>query len=352
MDDSDKSEDEEKTQGGVAGAENDDDFDFERQFDLMDEEEEREKHKDKGKEKEPFPRASSVQSDGDWTPGGEKKEKGVTSDREEEQKKNKILKIERLITKDDGSRMWTTEIVTDQRVIKMYLAEKQALEERRKSAATPIETEASKKEKRRIEERLRKLKLVKEQIELTPQGEIGPGVSKKSKANLGAQLKMKCGACGAVGHMKTNRMCSLFGKKPESDTVIFKDLDLEKEIRIDASAGKLVFSKKILTQVLEKRENANIAAKLNKKKRGRAPKPRPPPSEGSAATSQPATSVCFFFSSFFSNFFLFSLSLFGFLLNALLVLVFCLFWFFLGPAPPVEKEDKEEHEGGGRRRRR
>lgn len=67
---------------------------------------------------------------------------------------------------------------------------------------------------------------------------------------------MKCGACGAVGHMKTNRMCPLFGKKPDNEDLLYGDMkDLKEEMKIDTTSGKIIISKKAFEKVIERKES-------------------------------------------------------------------------------------------------
>eukprot|EP00118_Oscarella_pearsei_P020522 m.222498 g.222498 ORF g.222498 m.222498 type:complete len:1194 (+) comp39977_c0_seq19:1801-5382(+) len=64
--------------------------------------------------------------------------------------------------------------------------------------------EEMKKEKRRIQEQLRRLKRSKEREKVKPQ--------KPKKEKVKPELQLKCGACGQKGHMKTNKNCPMYNK--------------------------------------------------------------------------------------------------------------------------------------------
>ena len=67
--------------------------------------------------------------------------------------------------------------------------------------------EEMKKEKRRIQEQLRRIKRNEEKSKLG----VPPKPPKKSKKPpKKPDLKLKCGACGGTGHMKTNKACPRF----------------------------------------------------------------------------------------------------------------------------------------------
>ena len=61
--------------------------------------------------------------------------------------------------------------------------------------------EAMKKEKRRIQEQLRRVKRNQEKERL------GQMKNQKKKEKMKPDLKLKCGACGGTGHMRTNKAC-------------------------------------------------------------------------------------------------------------------------------------------------
>ncbi|EHB07147.1 Transcription initiation factor TFIID subunit 1 [Heterocephalus glaber] len=65
--------------------------------------------------------------------------------------------------------------------------------------------EEMQKERRRIQEQLRRLKRNQEKEKLK-----GPPEKKPKKMKEHPDLKLKCGACGAIGHMRTNTFCSLY----------------------------------------------------------------------------------------------------------------------------------------------
>jgi len=81
--------------------------------------------------------------------------------------------------------------------------------------------ENMRREKRRIQDRLRRLK--KEKVTKKPKKEkpksaaaIKVSVHLNFSKNYIFPLQMKCGACGQLGHMKTNKNCPMFVKDPST----------------------------------------------------------------------------------------------------------------------------------------
>ena len=66
--------------------------------------------------------------------------------------------------------------------------------------------EEMKKEKRRLQEQLRRIKRNEERERLG----LTKSTGKPRKIKAKPDLKLKCGACGAQGHMRTNKACPKF----------------------------------------------------------------------------------------------------------------------------------------------
>lgn len=69
-----------------------------------------------------------------------------------------------------------------------------------------------KRERRRIQEQLRRIKRNEQKL---AQAKLdsdfpGPSSAKKKKKENAKEIKLKCGACGQVGHMRTNKECPLY----------------------------------------------------------------------------------------------------------------------------------------------
>ena len=121
----------------------------------------------------------------------------------------RVLKIHRTFKNADGKEYTRTEIVRKSAIIDIYMRIRTTKDEnfiRQFALMDDAAKEEMKKEKRRIQEQLRRIKRnqEKESTKKEPQ--------RKKKIKLKPELKMKCGACGQVGHMKTNKACPLYQK--------------------------------------------------------------------------------------------------------------------------------------------
>ncbi|KAH8920920.1 hypothetical protein BT69DRAFT_372701 [Atractiella rhizophila] len=130
----------------------------------------------------------------------------------------KILKIRRWV---DGKLI--KETIRDPFVINAYKKEREEIEEGQEAETyNPTEdTEKNKTMRRRIQEQLTKMKrnqerrlLRRRQIEARESGAPIPSGRQKTK-----ESSRKCGHCGGVGHMKTNKKCPLWAKYNLTDNV-------------------------------------------------------------------------------------------------------------------------------------
>lgn len=131
----------------------------------------------------------------------------------------RVLKITRTFKNPDGRVYSRTEIVRRQPVIDAYVKIRQTKDETFiKSFATIDEAqkEEMKREKRRIQEQLRRIKRNQQRGSGGPGGDRmssareGGSSSSRRKPKLKPDLKLKCGACGEVGHMRTNKACAMY----------------------------------------------------------------------------------------------------------------------------------------------
>lgn len=119
----------------------------------------------------------------------------------------RVLKIYRTFTKSDGKEYTRVELVRKTAIIDTYVRIRTTKDDAFiKQFATPDEhqKEEMKREKRRIQEQLRRLKRNQEKEKL------GIVNNRRRKVKMKPDLKMKCGACGQVGHMRTNKACPLY----------------------------------------------------------------------------------------------------------------------------------------------
>jgi len=120
----------------------------------------------------------------------------------------RVLKIYRTFkNSNDGKEYTRVELVRKTAIIDTYVRIRTTKDDAFiKQFATPDEhqKEEMKREKRRIQEQLRRLKRNQEKEKL------GIVNNRRRKVKMKPDLKMKCGACGQVGHMRTNKACPLY----------------------------------------------------------------------------------------------------------------------------------------------
>merc|ERR1711936_1148709 len=134
-----------------------------------------------------------------------KEENGIKEDDTIEA--NQVLRITRTFKNAQGKEYTRTELVRKSLVIETYVKVRNTKNEQfiRQFATMDDQVkEEMKKEKRRIQEQLRRIKRNQEKEKA--------GIQKpsKRKEKMKPDLKLKCGACGQVGHMKTNKACPKF----------------------------------------------------------------------------------------------------------------------------------------------
>lgn len=177
--------------------------------------------------------------------------------------------------------------------------------------------EEMKREKRRIQEQLRRIKRNQEKVNMLQQQQsqnlltqgvsqplgdsptnpikLGASSSKdtsskeispsRRKIKLKPDLKLKCGACGQVGHMRTNKACPLYtGTIPqpsvpvalteEQEEEMERDINIDDEDLVNVDGIKVKLSGKILKRHEDVKRRALILTvpkeAVNKGKRRRA----------------------------------------------------------------------------------
>ncbi|EJD52150.1 hypothetical protein AURDEDRAFT_181675 [Auricularia subglabra TFB-10046 SS5] len=119
----------------------------------------------------------------------------------------KVLRIKRLV---DGE--WVTEIVRDSAVINAYLRRRQILEDEAQQADTLAPTGDADKDRRykkRLAEELARMKKNQERRLHRKNAKIAleGGTPLTLKRQMKPDTTRRCGHCGQMGHMKTNRKC-------------------------------------------------------------------------------------------------------------------------------------------------
>ena len=166
--------------------------------------------------------------DGDASqPGQGQKRKGAAGDEDDAAggsgggpAQPKILRITRTFRNQDGKEFTRTEIVRKPLVIETYTKVRETKDEafiRQFATLDDTAKEEMKKERRRLQEQLRRIKRNQDKISGTPlastsSGQGTPRTPKRSsRPNKNKpDLKLRCGACGGVGHMRTNKACPKF----------------------------------------------------------------------------------------------------------------------------------------------
>ncbi|XP_053607515.1 transcription initiation factor TFIID subunit 1 isoform X2 [Plodia interpunctella] len=173
----------------------------------------------------------------------EKKPQINQNDQQQSSNQGRVLRIVRTFRNASGQRYTRVELVRKAAVIEAYTKIRSTKDDafiRQFATMDETQKEEMKREKRRIQEQLRRIKRNQEKERLAgnvpsfpgdsnlSSGDLGspssglipltqikqepdlPSSSSRRRAKLKPDLKLKCGACGQVGHMRTNKACPLY----------------------------------------------------------------------------------------------------------------------------------------------
>ncbi|XP_077164008.1 transcription initiation factor TFIID subunit 1 isoform X7 [Paroedura picta] len=178
------------------------------------------------------------------------------------------LKIYRTFRDEDGKEYVRCETVRKPSVIDAYSRIRTTKDEefiRKFALFDEQHREEMRKERRRIQEQLRRLKRNQEKEKLK-----GPPEKKPKKMKERPDLKLKCGACGAIGHMRTNKFCPLYYQTnaPPSNPVAMteeQEEELEKTVipndneeLIKVEGTKIVLGKQLIESADEVRRKSLV----------------------------------------------------------------------------------------------
>ncbi|XP_066190075.1 transcription initiation factor TFIID subunit 1 isoform X5 [Sylvia atricapilla] len=178
------------------------------------------------------------------------------------------LKIYRTFRDEDGKEYVRCETVRKPAVIDAYCRIRTTKDEefiRKFALFDEQHREEMRKERRRIQEQLRRLKRNQEKEKLK-----GPPEKKPKKLKERPDLKLKCGACGAIGHMRTNKFCPLYYQTnaPPSNPVAMteeQEEELEKTVihndneeLIKVEGTKIVLGKQLIESADEVRRKSLV----------------------------------------------------------------------------------------------
>lgn len=214
----------------------------------------------------------------------------------------RVLKIYRTFRNPEGKEFTRVELVRKPAVIDTYIKIRNSKDEtfiKQFATLDEAQKEEMKREKRRIQEQLRRIKRNQERERMLggpmtnsfsssnlferssintptatsssilplsnfqsstlsskhPKPEISP--SKRKKPKLKPDLKLKCGACGNVGHMRTNKACPLYQNSmptapvnvamtEEQEEEIEKQLNTDDQDLVNVDGTKVKLSSKLI----------------------------------------------------------------------------------------------------------
>ncbi|CAK1547222.1 unnamed protein product [Leptosia nina] len=177
--------------------------------------------------------------------GQSEKKPQINQSDQQTSNQGRVLRIVRTFRNASGQRYTRVELVRKQAVIEAYTKIRSTKDDafiRQFATMDETQKEEMKREKRRIQEQLRRIKRNQERERLagnpsvpssmggdsmSSMGDLGsasPGLiplgqikqepdlqtPSRRRAKLKPDLKLKCGACGQVGHMRTNKACPLY----------------------------------------------------------------------------------------------------------------------------------------------
>ncbi|CAH0547721.1 unnamed protein product [Brassicogethes aeneus] len=213
--------------------------------------------------------------EGEDKKGKDKKKDDDEQDSSSYAQQGRVLKIIRTFKNHEGKEYTRVEIVRKPAVIDAYVKIRTTKDDsfiRQFATLDDAQKEEMKREKRRIQEQLRRIKRNQEKERMSigqsssfmntssndKMGNLSDGASSstqpttpssskpitssptksKRKVKLKPDLKLKCGACGNVGHMRTNKACPLYNNSGSNQTMNAtlnedQEEDLEKSLNTD-----------------------------------------------------------------------------------------------------------------------
>ncbi|XP_024121569.1 transcription initiation factor TFIID subunit 1 isoform X5 [Oryzias melastigma] len=180
------------------------------------------------------------------------------------------LKIYRTFRDEDGKEYVRCETVRKAAVIDAYTRIRTTKDDefiRKFALFDEQHREEMRKERRRIQEQLRRLKRNQEKDKIKGPPEKK---TKKAKERPDLKVKLKCGACGAIGHMRTNKFCPLYYQTnaPPSNPVAMteeQEEELEKTVihndneeLIKVEGTKIVLGKQLIESADEVRRKSLV----------------------------------------------------------------------------------------------
>ncbi|CAG4983002.1 unnamed protein product [Colias eurytheme] len=232
--------------------------------------------------------------------GQSEKKPQINQNDQQSSNQGRVLRIVRTFRNASGQRYTRVELVRKQAVIEAYTKIRSTKDDafiRQFATMDESQKEEMKREKRRIQEQLRRIKRNQERerlagnppvpgsiiggdsMSMSSMGDMGsasPGLiplgqikqepdlhtPSRRRAKLKPDLKLKCGACGQVGHMRTNKACPLYTgggpSSPDRDERDSEPVDSEDLTYVEGT--KLTLPSKIVKQSEELRRRSGLSS--------------------------------------------------------------------------------------------
>lgn len=158
----------------------------------------------------------------------------------------RCLKIYRKFQSEDGNEFVRVETVRKPDVIDAYVRIRSSKDEefiRKFIMMDEQHREEMRREKRRIQEQLRRIKRNQEKEKQNQEKLKEKGQKIKDKVEPLKTAQMKCGACGQLGHMRTNRYCPMYNKSnapPDRPVALTEEQEEDMERQMFADAQNLI----------------------------------------------------------------------------------------------------------------
>jgi len=172
-----------------------------------------------------------------------------------------VLRITRTFKNSSGKEYTRTELVRKSLVIETYVKVRNTKDDafiRQFATMDDQVKEEMKKEKRRLQEQLRRIKRNQDREKAASQG-LNKVSSIRKKEKPKPDLKLKCGACGQTGHMRTNKTCPKFtGEEGDyeegSGSQLLDDNMLAADDLVTSEGTKIKISDKVMKHAEEMRK--------------------------------------------------------------------------------------------------
>eukprot|EP01080_Neovahlkampfia_damariscottae_P007180 gene7180-11492_t len=180
---------------------------------------------------------SNLDSDSDSDTMSVKSMESTTSKHDESKKKKYFVRKTTTIHHPDGTKEDKVEIIRDPNLVEYYISrrEKKSSSKKEQTQNSSTDTTHSAKDRRRLQDQFRRwVKEKEKKAERLGSGETLQSIHRERKPKLPSDQKpkrfrthqakiktnIKCGTCGNVGHMSTNRSCPKFSESKHAKALL------------------------------------------------------------------------------------------------------------------------------------